>query len=91
MTEEEERQFETLCDAIEKGKVAMVDVTPPEVKKNRTKEFKESVRHIKHVKDTSISLRVSENILQLVKEKAKKEGIPYQTLIGSWIYKHAIE
>jgi predicted small secreted protein len=91
MTEEEEKQFEILCDAINAGKVPVVDVTPPEIKKNMSKELRESTKNIWYVKDKSISLRVSDHILELVKQKAQKQGIPYQTLIGSWIHQHAME
>ena len=39
-------------------------------------------------KNKSISLRISENELYRLKERAKKEGMPYQTLITSVLHKY---
>ena len=40
-------------------------------------------------KNKSINIRLSENDLQSIKLLAAKEGMPYQTLIGSLIHKYA--
>ncbi len=40
-------------------------------------------------KNKSINIRISENDLEAIKLLAAKEGIPYQTLIGSLIHKYA--
>ena len=39
-------------------------------------------------KNKRISLRISENELYRLKERAKKEGMPYQTLITSVLHKY---
>lgn len=39
-------------------------------------------------KEAHISLRISEEQLRGIKEKAKEEGLPYQTLIGSVLRKY---
>ncbi len=39
-------------------------------------------------KNRSISLRISNFDLEKLKEKAEKEGIPYQTLINSILHKY---
>ena len=39
-------------------------------------------------KNRSISLRISNFNLEKLKEKANKEGIPYQTLINSILHKY---
>lgn len=39
-------------------------------------------------KNKSISLRISNFDLEKLKEKAKNEGIPYQTLINSILHKY---
>lgn len=41
-------------------------------------------------KDKTISLRVSSKVIERSKEKAARLGIPYQTLIGSWIHQAAM-
>ena len=40
-------------------------------------------------KNKTINIRISENDLQSIKLIAAKEGMPYQTLIGSLIHKYA--
>ena len=40
-------------------------------------------------KNKSINIRISENDLNAIKLLAAKEGMPYQTLIGSLIHKYA--
>jgi predicted DNA binding CopG/RHH family protein len=43
----------------------------------------------KMLKDTSITIRISSDVLNTIKSKASKQGVPYQTLIGSLIYQYA--
>lgn len=40
-------------------------------------------------KDMKINIRISENDLNAIKRKAAREGIPYQTLVGSILHKYA--
>jgi predicted DNA binding CopG/RHH family protein len=40
-------------------------------------------------KSKTISLRINEIILESIKHKASEEGLPYQTLISSVLYKFA--
>jgi predicted DNA binding CopG/RHH family protein len=40
-------------------------------------------------KNKNINIRISENDLEAIKLMAAKEGMPYQTLIGSLIHKYA--
>ncbi len=42
-------------------------------------------------KTQTISLRISEEDLQLTKKKAVKEGIPYQTLISSIVHRYVTD
>jgi len=39
-------------------------------------------------KNKNINIRISENDLSALQRKAAKEGIPYQTLIGSILHKY---
>ena len=39
-------------------------------------------------KNKNINIRISENDLEAIKLQAAKEGLPYQTLIGSLIHKY---
>ncbi len=43
----------------------------------------------KIAKTKSINIRISENDLNKIKEKAVETGIPYQTLIGSVLHQYA--
>ncbi len=40
-------------------------------------------------KNRKINIRISENDLTALQRKAAREGIPYQTLIGSVLHKYA--
>lgn len=40
-------------------------------------------------KNRNINIRISENDLEAIKLKAAREGMPYQTLIGSLLHKYA--
>lgn len=91
LTAEEEMQLEELLDAVERGEVPVTSVLSKEQLATRSKENIELDKNIRYVKDKSISLRISDDVLQVVKQKAKKQWLPYQTLIGSWIYQHAME
>jgi len=42
-------------------------------------------------KNKNINLRISEADLEAIKRIAIREGLPYQTLIGSLIHKYAVE
>lgn len=40
-------------------------------------------------KNKNINIRITENDLTSIKMKAAREGLPYQTLIGSLLHKYA--
>ncbi len=40
-------------------------------------------------KNKNINIRITENDLETIKRKAAREGLPYQTLIGSLLHKYA--
>jgi len=40
-------------------------------------------------KNRKINIRISENDLSAIQRRAAREGIPYQTLIGSVLHKYA--
>lgn len=42
-------------------------------------------------KTKTISLRINENVLQMLKRKAANEGLPYQTLISSVLFKFSTD
>jgi predicted DNA binding CopG/RHH family protein len=66
---------------------------PLESVPNLTQEIaalKTSVKD-KYSKRKSINLRLLEDDLQKIKIKAMRDGIPYQTLIGSILHKYAQE
>ncbi len=46
-------------------------------------------RTLKQPKETRISLRINEDVLEKIKVKAQSEGLPYQTYISSILFKKA--
>jgi predicted DNA binding CopG/RHH family protein len=57
---------------------------------------KETKNHIEKLiegsrKSRPISLRINENDLERLKEKAKKNGLPYQTMINVVIHKYVTD
>lgn len=74
--DEEEKE---ILEAYESGRLATAPV--PEA---MVLAAKETMR-----KNKNINIRISENDLEAIKLLAAKEGMPYQTLIGSLIHKYA--
>jgi predicted DNA binding CopG/RHH family protein len=62
-----------------------IDLLKPVSKKKR-KKIENIITEAK--KNKSISLRISSHDLEQLKEKAKDEGVPYQTLINSILHKY---
>jgi predicted DNA binding CopG/RHH family protein len=58
-----------------------------------SKETKNHVEKLIEVsrKSRPISLRINENDLERLKEKAKKNGLPYQTMINVVIHKYVTD
>ena len=74
--DEEEKE---ILEAYESGKLTTAPV--PEAMVLAAKETMK--------KNRNINIRISENDLEAIKLLAAKEGMPYQTLIGSLIHKYA--
>jgi predicted DNA binding CopG/RHH family protein len=68
-----------ILDAFRSGKLK--PVRSPE-------DFKEIARNTMR-KNKKINIRISENDLSALQRKAARDGIPYQTLIGSVLHKFA--
>ena len=53
-------------------------------------EIKKHVEYAKatHLKNRRINIRIYQKDLESIQRKAREEGIPYQTLISSLIYKY---
>ena len=75
LTQEEQE----ILDAYEAGKL---NGPPP------AKEMIDAARETLK-KNRNINIRISENDLESIKRLAAREGMPYQTLIGSLIHKYA--
>ena len=71
-----------LLNAIENQELVSVPHLAQEIA-----QLKTSVK-TKHSKRKSINLRLLEDDLRKIKIEAIKEGIPYQTLIGSILHKY---
>ncbi|NIS38043.1 antitoxin [Candidatus Saccharibacteria bacterium] len=55
----------------------------------KRKEIKNIINKAKQKK--SVSLRLNRQDLDMLKQKAEKEGIPYQTLIASVLHKYVTD
>ncbi len=68
-----------ILDAFENGKLSPV---------NSSIDFQEVARNTMR-KNKKINIRISENDLSALQRRAARDGIPYQTLIGSVLHKFA--
>ena len=67
-----------ILEAYENGKLMVSDLT----------EDYQSIAENTLKKNRNINIRISENDLSALQRKAAREGIPYQTLIGSILHKY---
>lgn len=67
-----------ILEAYEKGKL----------KPTETKTDFQAIARNTMMKNRKINIRISENDLSALQRKAAREGIPYQTLIGSVLHKY---
>jgi predicted DNA binding CopG/RHH family protein len=42
-------------------------------------------------KSRSVNIRIAENVLEELKRRSQREGLPYQTLISSILYKYVTD
>ena len=69
-----------ILEAYENGKL--------KTSKSRTDYYQTIARNTMK-KNRKINIRISENDLSALQRRAAREGIPYQTLIGSVLHKYA--
>lgn len=67
------------------------EANPENFKEVRLSEQEELRKKLKEYKEKRISIRISESVLNLLKEKASKKGFGYQTLINEQLHKLAYE
>ena len=72
-----------IYEAIERDDYVPVSVLSPE----KRAEYKAIARATMNEGRVKISLRLPESDLERLKAKAMREGMPYQTLIGSILHK----
>lgn len=74
-----------ILEAIEKDKLGPNELTP-----QRKKWFQEAAKNTlaRLRKTESITLRMNKEDLGKLKVAARREGLPYQTLIGSLLHKY---
>ena len=60
-----------------------------ELKSNKSEVDYQSIARNTMKKNKKINIRISENDLAAIQRRAVREGIPYQTLIGSILHKYA--
>ncbi|MBT3294247.1 MAG: hypothetical protein HN919_11330 [Verrucomicrobia bacterium] len=68
-----------ILEAFESGKL----------KPSRTQQDFQSIARNTMKKNRKINIRISENDLSALQRRAAREGLPYQTLIGSVLHKFA--
>ena len=68
-----------ILDAFESGKLKPV----------KSKTDFQAIAHNTRRKNRKINIRISENDLTALQRRAARDGIPYQTLIGSVLHKFA--
>ena len=68
-----------IVDAFEQGRLRPVESSV---------DFRQVARNTM-LKNRKINIRITENDLSALQRKAAREGIPYQTLIGSVLHKFA--
>jgi len=68
-----------IMDAFEQGRLRPVESSV---------DFRQVARNTM-LKNRKINIRITENDLSALQRKAAREGIPYQTLIGSVLHKFA--
>ncbi len=78
--DEEEK---ALIEAIENSDAPTISVLTPEL----LKDHQAAARATLNEDRTKISLRLRKSDLRRLKERALREGMPYQTLIGSILHK----
>ncbi len=59
-----------------------------ELKANKSEVDYQSIARNTMKKNKKINIRISENDLSALQRRAVREGIPYQTLIGSVLHKY---
>ena len=68
-----------ILDAYENGKL----------KPSKSRSDYQSIARDTMRKNRNINIRISDNDLSALKRRAAREGIPYQTLVGSVLHKFA--
>jgi predicted DNA binding CopG/RHH family protein len=59
------------------------------LKPSKSQEDYQTIARATLRKNRKINIRISENDLTAIQRRAAREGIPYQTLIGSVLHKYA--
>lgn len=78
--DEEERE---ILEAFEEGKLKKIDISEEE-----REELKLAARQTL-IENSRISVRIPEHDLKKIKERALKNGIPYQALITAVLHQYA--
>ena len=90
MKRKSDRLDETKLDAYEQeieDDFEKITKYPVNVARKKVKQAEEAAAHYVKTKDKRISIRVYGDDLHRIKEIAKEEGLPYQTLITSVLHK----
>jgi len=81
------KQIKTILDEYEKEILEAYEDGRLKPSKSQV-DYQAIARHTLK-KNRKINIRISENDLTAIQRRAAREGIPYQTLIGSVLHKYA--
>lgn len=81
------KQKQIILDEYEKGILSAYENGKLKPSKSRT-DFQTIARNTMR-KNRKINIRISDNDLSALQRRAAREGIPYQTLVGSVLHKFA--
>lgn len=80
--------MKTKLDSFERQIEKSAESYRPVSKKNRRK-VEAILARVR--KSHSVNIRISENVLQEIKKRSVREGLPYQTLISSILHKYVTD
>jgi predicted DNA binding CopG/RHH family protein len=74
-----------ILDAYDKGKFESI---PPQKKEQVIKRFSQAIKNTMNKKN-NVNLRVRYKDISVIKARAARKGVPYQTLLSTLIHQYA--
>ncbi len=80
--------MKTKLDSFERQIEKSADLYRP-VSKNKRRKLETVLARVR--KSRSVNIRIAENVLEELKRRSRREGLPYQTLISSILHKYVTD